>query len=732
LWIVGGVGLQILRWSGLLPSSSEDSWAWRLGPGVVLGILILYLLRLATTRDAFLALLVLFAALDVWRSLRSESNRITFQLRRDLLQSQPLEILRDSALVALVIGISLAKVWPWVIPTMAGLGLVIVATLLPGMGVAGRWLTSLGIACSAVALFVFARDTRSELWWMLADDFQWFEARVWSLIQLGPQVEPIEAGKTWEAAVTYHNGAYFLAGLIQQLVQETTYTVLARFLPVLMALVLGASSAALVMETNCWYPHISRHRLLVGIALIPLLVPITPESPSNSLGISAILASICIGLRTIRGRNSWFGAAVCAAMMPATVLAKAPFVYASALTVSSLLISQPHKMRRELVTFISLGLGLWFFLRSATPLSGDFRLSPFSPSSIFELAEGSAPVRLLALLIVFAQLAPGAILGCILLLTERTASLRSLLVGCLITMFAGYAARFIVGGKIETIRYLWLPALISSTIIILVAINSVSTKQLRAGKTLEAMILAGSVATLWLIVIPHLIPNLNSGSLLAKTYRVWRSPDFFQFLFVISVALVLGGCISKTAKYLKLPEPSSRSLTASILSVALVAGVVSIGNQLPDIVQNMRETKLGISDSNREEWIGTADLRQASSFLKNSTPSDSLVALTLCDANDSNCGNLDFSFAAYGQRRFLALWVPEWPSGTLEIIDAESSTIQKNGSISELLTYWKRRDVDYGVIDKALVGKDVQTEIEKSNKIVFENARYQIIELLKE
>jgi len=77
------------------------------------------------------------------------------------------------------------------------------------------------------------------------------------------------------------------------------------------------------------------------------------------------------------------------------------------------------------------------------------------------------------------------------------------------------------------------------------------------------------------------------------------------------------------------------------------------------------------------------------------------------------------------------MWPPYWPSGPLEELDVERSTVSADNRLTDIIMYWKSRSVDYGVVDKSLVNDSEIEAATAGETVVFENSRYQILQLSK-
>jgi hypothetical protein len=166
----------------------------------------------------------------------------------------------------------------------------------------------------------------------------------------------------------------------------------------------------------------------------------------------------------------------------------------------------------------------------------------------------------------------------------------------------------------------------------------------------------------------------------------------------------------------------------------VVSVSMAVADNIPSYMKAYRESLSGETDVERVRWLPTANILEVTNFLREQTPSASLVGLTLCRSTRDDCeGNSTYLFAAYSGRQFLSLggsFILNWPQDRQVLDDYASSISVGSSSLSTTLKRWQTRGVDYGIIDKQLVSRQDRAFLTMSTSVVeFENNRYLVLKL---
>ena len=723
LWVIGGLGLRIISVGGLV-QERETEWLWRLGPGVLMGVFVLFVVRSFSTRPLFLALIIALGCIEILLVFKSavkiwsQSQGLSWTGRRSI------ELAQNTCWMAAVLGVGLFRTWNWILPIVISLLLCGFSLRIKARSLLHRVVLSAGVLVSTVALAGLAFSLRAQLWWMDRDDNQWFEAISFSLVHRGPAIDSISSARNGASAAAYHHLAFFLTGLIDLGVRGTTYQTLTRYTPVILALITVASGVVFLVSAQQSVTSRVKLSTLAAVGYVLLIVPITVAEFSNYLGLAAMISSAAIIYVFSRTSDKWSSAIVLGLMIPVTAFSKATSLYGPLLLVTALvLFSVRRRLKTALAVLITTLTVVWF-LRSASPASGDFRITLFYTDSIGELSQGSMFWQFVSLFVVLAPLIPGFVLGAWLLSQENSSEIRSLVYGLFAVMAAGYASRFLIGGRIETIRYLWEPATVASALLVALAVVKLWRQPLIIRRPPTAVI-ASSAVFVVVLAISQILPDLNSGSAVAKLLRIWSRPSFILFVAVVVVALI--SLFMRKGNGLRVGS----NRWNVVLLTSLIPFVVAV-DALPGFAERYREARNGATDAGREPWLGSKDVIEVSHFLRDSTPSESLVAVTLCEYLTQDC-TTDYSLAAYSRRRFLSLggdFVLYWPLDELTVADSKNSVLSGSNSITEVISYWHSRGANYGVIDKTYLAiGDVDAVRLLEEEILFENNRYQVLQL---
>jgi hypothetical protein len=631
---------------------------------------------------------------------------------------------QNSCWVGAVIGLGLVKSFPWTIP-------IILALVL--FGIFLQWRGTNRCHTVPLAAFIFSLITglswlafylRADYWWMTADDNQWFDAISHSLVHNGPTTDVIASARDGAPAVAYHHLAYFLTGLLDLGVGGETYEVLTRFTPVVLALIAVASCFAFIQSAS---PSSERRNLrpsVVAVAFSLIFIPISATSFSNHLGFSAVVSSAAVIVCAKRRPDRWSSAVIVALMVPVTAFSKATSMYATFLLIFAVsLLSPPRHIRATVATLLTTVSTIWF-LGASSPSSANFDLTLFSPNSIGELASGNRMWRLVSLLVVIAPLVPGFALGVWLWSQTKALQSRALLFGLLAVVVAAYSSRFLVGGRTEPIRYLWEPAMFAGSLVIALAVVEIWNQpgwRRKPPATFRIIALFFVVA----LGISQLLPDLNSGSSVAKLLRIFGRADFILFVGV-SVVLVLR--LVGHSRF----NPQAKAHHWSIGLLIFAIPIVAVVNQIPWFIENFSEARNGVMALQRGAYLAPRDVIEVGDYLREVTEREDLVAVTLCEYLADGCPT-DYSLATYSRRSFLSLggsFVLYWDPSDLAYTDATKSVLSPSNSLSQAISYWRSRGADYAVVDRKLLFERDHVVLEtESRNVVFENRRFAVLSI---
>lgn len=727
---VGCFGYQVL--SFLLSRSAIISGAtlWMLGPGVIVGSILLFGLRAVFPKNWFLATASLICLTMIAIELRELSRSVRGGERspRDLLSR---DFVQMTLKFFFLIGIPLARLWPWITPIVISAAIAaFVFQRLETTNFVGNITRFLVMSLLPISAFL-SRQIRSDLWWMGADDNQYFEALSHSLIEWGPQERTTSIAGSGVAHVAYHHLAYFLSGLIDVFARGETYMALTRVMPVMVSACF-VSSLMLVIRDLCATVSptmiLGDSRATLGVSYVLALS--VPSPLSNFLGLTVLVCTALLSRYIVDSQRWSIRLPLVFLTLTALVFSKAPYLYAGVvILVVGAVFGLVKSWSVVIFTAVSSAILLLFF--SLSSAASDYRIDPFNSNSVFELSEGRG-TKFLALISVSAPLALGLVAGLAVMDWRGSRRVRTFVLSSLIVVVVGATFRLVVGGRIESIRYLFEPAILFASLLVAVWYVYAGKRVRRGAPGFSAGISIG-VAAVWLLVVPEVVPNLNSGSTLAKLLRVIRDPNFAQVAFVAIGALLFAA--QHLTRYARRePLGVDRSLANRIWQKLLfpVAVGVAIAISLPGLVESFSESRSGIQDTQRRSYIGSTQQVALARVIKERTASSDLIAVSLCDSTVDKCPT-DYVLAAYSKRRFLSLggsFVLSWGGNNQEILDYETSARIGAVPISNTLHYLKGREVGYLVVDKSAVN---ETWIDSANQNgivrLYENSQFILYKL---
>jgi len=636
--------------------TSRLSTLWLVGPGLPIGLLLAFLIRWFSNKSIFLVAMGFSLALGIVLALmivrREKSDYFRGVAKWPTALIRPNEVYLAIGLVSL----PLLRSWVWMIP--ASVAAFAAAIVLSSISLDGifKWLTPLVVTVAWLISAAYSVSLQSQTWWMLFDDTQLFEAFAHGLVEWGPRSSPVAVANDGLPAGVYHHLVYLFAGVLEWISGSAVYVALTRTTAVFVAaslvgaLVLVASQ----MRRLCGVGNSLNALTLVMVGLVLVSPPIDPDPLSNLLGSSALITATAVSILLTSQVSKWtVGTAICLVML-ATAFSKASYLYAAPLILLSVCFVAAARRVTVLISTAICALLLLFFFSSASPQASDLSIDWFNSNSIGELAAGSTFSRILAVVVVFSAISLSSVCAVIIERFTRSSMARALAISLMAVMTIGFVSRLAVGGRIESIRYYWEPALLASGLVILLfaccLVNSLTSKSLSL-----AIFLGVVTGFVWNLLVPLVIPSLNSGSVIAKSLRFLRSP--MSILLVVSFALGLVVLQNRTRYF---GERQSRSLAGfsrvPTLPLSIVSATVAatIAGALPLVTEQLNKSRNGLQDLERSSWIGTAELLDLAENIKFITSPDDLLAMSLCEWKPPMYENI-YSIAAHTDRRFLSL-----------------------------------------------------------------------------
>jgi hypothetical protein len=515
---------------------------------------------------------------------------------------------------------ALGTEWFWLFPS--GVFLIIAATLMyfPEFRFQ-KILTRLSLLISVVAMYVMV-STRPKIWWMLEEgDYPFFAALSNALAKGGTANYPLASGFD----IKYHWFVYAWVGLTQRVSSTQPFFILTIISPIVFTIAITGIAWSIIAQ----FSKSQKKTFLASLVLMtsssfPLwgggMKIVHLGSPSQFYAFAFLFAAIALSLRFLR-RNLRFATFTVSTISAATVLSKtmhgavlliflmSVFVY--------LLTPQQRDTRRlvqvPLAALMSLLITFYVFIKMPTTaglldlrfgeyawqLQGDLRNIPLRIVSVIGL------LNILGLAILSLNL----ILETYIIRKKLTLESKLLLYSSQLVLATVAALSFVVLGDAgENLYFLHSGA----TTVNLLLLSVVSSSTRFDGINLRAI-------ALWIFIgaglasATFLIPNLDSGSGGAIIIRASRTP--FGALAIVLFALFF--LILNVREKYKIRLTLRNTLLVTV-AMSVTFSVINWGRD------SQRKTKE--FDSIGFTYVGSPELIEVGTWLKQNTPSDAIFA----------------------------------------------------------------------------------------------------------
>lgn len=705
-----------------------------LGPGLSLGLYLLFLLRAVATKTLFEVFLVLAASSFFIIGIvlmRSKRSRLTWNLLFPIS-----DIWKIFALISLI-GIILHSEWWWNAPVVIGTA-VIAALYYPRESSTNQFLTFLSSAVLLVACVVGSIALRSSTWWVSSsnDDDPFFEAISHSLVSNGPLVSPVTAAHNGFIAAAYHHLAYFFTGLLDLGTSGESFVALSRIAPVFLA-VSALCSLLLFLETlSGWVlrSEVSGQIQILACAVFFLVVRIS-HPMSDFLAVGALVGAIAIVPIVNLIPNVLKTVVLVLLIFGAVTFSKIPSIWVVVFMFSlHSLIEKRSWMRTAIPIFV--GVFYVVLFRLISPAGASYRLALFDLVSVGEHAFGGLASRLLAVTHVLMPYGLGFTALALLVSRHRiNRQVLSVAFAFALIMFTGASILVFVGGfDSRTMSYLVRPAGVVFGLSVVTCLYADQLNLLTRSRTLTAMLTGLIVFILWLMVIPAVVPNLNSGSSYAKLLRIVRDPQFVGILALagFSLSMLWRGT---AGKYL-VQGSNLASFRRWSSSLILVASAVSVGliSVVTRFEERLADTRSGYESSLNAGVLGTTSQREVAANLVALSATSSVVAYSgyCVDPVMDNCFR-PFLFAAFSRRQFLSVaeFQKVWGfANDLEKQDAELSLNMLTLSGGDAIAKLRMREVSFVIIESSRVSEAwIKEAKELDANVVFSNSDFLLLEI---
>lgn len=561
-----------------------------------------------------------------------------------------------------------------------------------------RWITGLaatGLICVPLVL-------RQDYWWLVTDDYMFFEVLSRHINDTGPFAD--WGASNWSQ---YHWLSYGWSGLLNTLGgSPATLVTLTRVMPLLYSLSLAASLIHIAKQLNS-----SGSKLLV---VLPAWTIVSLNrldwSGTSTSGVYAVLAALVASLLStsttipaVRSRVLVYLVA-----LPVVVLTKLPSIFAAMILLIHLEAwsSTQFIPRRKRVYILAsatvasiaaIFLGIW----AGSIFLGGWSLGKVNPA-LGELAERGVILALLGLILIKIWIWTPVILGVFSNLQRshlETNSATQVLMYCALPLLlSALMADVLIAGRANSTEYFSGPLYFLGLFALLsvsprLGVNQVSPRMLSLSLLGSLVLTATAVAWNSFGLAEQVWKSLDFSLLQRTSLQV--SPPLYLISdgrFVIAVMAGISGC-------LLLRRTMSLKLTVVAMMFALTCFTF-----YHDSPRSTREFRRERHSSELATNLGSLEEREVGLWLqKNSEPTDIIATNSL---GPSDLPGANFALAMWSQREFLVIgprFVGESQKKAraidLSLAFANTSSVQ---SCHDL----RKNGVSWFIVDLRLTGRD--------------------------
>lgn len=735
---VATFGLLVLQWLCHDIADPDTRVLVAIGPGLGVGLLILFLLRAVAGDSPFVGIVILVVtiALIVRHRLvgreRSSAGAFT-RIKTAVVSSTWMSFGAIG-----IIGLILHREWWWNFPIVI-VGLVFCFVSRNATSSRSHFIVVLLGAALLLLASSWGTALRSEAWWVSSsnDDDAFFETWSHSLVQWGPLTNPSAIATSGPDAMAYHHLAYFLTGLVDIASSGEPFVALSRIVPVLLAVstlgstLLFSSTVARLLSNR----KLCVTQFAVGAALFFALVSVA-HPLSDFLASSLIIGVISIAHRVVNSTSLGRFAGLSILLVGSISFSKTAYIYVPVVALAVTALWSRRSITRAVVALASGAFFVGYFSLSGL-YSNSFSLAFLSGSMVGEHAVGGLAARVLAIIYVLMPCSLGFVALLLVASSESwTSEIRSIWISLLLTMLSGMAFRvFLSTPEARVASYFIRPSLIAvglSVVFYLLSRASSQAKQLQVPRVLFwAAILVG----FWLVVLRNIVPDLSSGSVWAKSLRLLRDPQSLALATLAWLLLrqVLANRVRGSNTSFVSPQRSQRLSAAALsLVISVVVGVIPLGER---IQERWEETKRGNEDELQNKAVlGSQSLFELAMVLRSTPDPDAVVAFSICDRECDPSGfrtpNL---LSAYSRKKFLHAMGVTYIWGLSSSEEAKDYDLSRNMLKMDPLEVYNRlevREVRYLVVDRQRAADDWVSDIKRAGALsVYQNSDFYLLEI---
>jgi len=578
-------------------------------------------------------------------------------------------------------------------------------------------------ACAAAAaLIITPLVLRQDYWWLVTDDYRFFEVLATHITNSGPFAD--WGAMNWSR---YHWLSYGWSGLLNELGgQPEPFTTLTRIMPITYSASLAASLI-----------HLTKHltnNTLTPLALTPAwtILALNPLdwSGTSTAGIYPVITALtATTIPALTTHQSPIRRLVLyAGFLPIVALTKLPGMFAVACSLLILEVAARRTRSRPttlaialLATYVAVSIGTLTAIWLTSRTLGGFELVTVNVG-LGELASFGRNYAILFLTLQHLPLLITLLITGMLLTKAKPANTNTSTNLILLApqAFIGFILATIIYAPADNYRYFSQPFIFLASLGLLAATTTIKPiphkQHLMHILAIPALFTIGKLwvtydgsIKLWTIIGEQLF-TWNSNRTALLQYVTGDSRALAVLVFLCCVVL----CVTFRRRRL---QPQVWALLMSVVFLTTISSLLAIGRVIREPT-----TKEEV-----EQVIGSKELRATANWLFGRDPIHKLIATNFLFYDDSQrLPSSDFSMSAWSQREFLVLG-PRFAADNQDLQTAVRLSLSyAENPTEELAAELRQRDVRWFVVDKF---KTTYREWRLTTNVMYENERFLVVQL---
>jgi len=576
-------------------------------------------------------------------------------------------------------------------------------------------------ACAAAAaLIITPLVLRQDYWWLVTDDYRFFEVLATHITNSGPFAD--WGAMNWSR---YHWLSYGWSGLLNELGgQPEPFTTLTRIMPITYSASLAASLI-----------HLTKHltnNTLTPLALTPAwtILALNPLdwSGTSTAGIYPVITALtATTIPALTTHQSPIRRLVLyAGFLPIVALTKLPGMFAVACSLLILEVAARRTRSRPttlaialLATYVAVSIGTLTAIWLTSRTLGGFELVTVNVG-LGELASFGRNYAILFLTLQHLPLLITLLITGILLTKAKPTNTNTSTNLILLApqAFIGFALATIIFHNPNGHEYFSGPFIFLASLGILAASTTVTRTHHHPTHYLLAIPALFTIGTLWVTydgsitlwkIIGEFTPDPNSTRI-ASLWFLTSDSRFAASLVFMSLTLIF--CLKRGRA---IPPP-----LGALLATVVLLTTYSYSQSTKRLLTTTPSQK------EIEQTLGSLEIRKVGAWLKENTQDTDLAATNYLYHYQTGRPLTDFSIAVWSNREFLKLGPSFLDDFEQSLPLVELSMSFGENPTEELAAELRQRDVRWFVVDKF---KTIYREWRLTTNVMYENERFLVVQL---